>query len=97
MPGASEPATAVVTLRLEDGVFHMRPSQLLDVPSGEQDAVLAGFTLDLDTRELPLDGPADLVQLNGGSIEFSRDRVNTRVEAADLEPRAGASTLGQHD
>lgn len=97
VPGASEPATAVVTLRLEDGVFHMRPSQLLDVPSGEQDAVLAGFTLDLDTRELPLDGPADLVQLNGGSIEFSRDRVNTRVEAADLEPRAGASTLGQHD
>ena len=59
--------------------------------------MLDGFTFDLDTRELPLGGPADLVQLRGGSLELSRDRVNTVVEAADLEPLAGASTLGQHD
>ena len=90
-------ATVVVTLRLDDGTFRMRPSQLLDVADGDEQAVLDGFSLDLDTRELPLGGPADLVQLRGGSLELSRDRVNTVVEAADLEPLAGASTLGQHD
>ena len=97
VPGAREPATVVVTLRLVDGTFRMRPSQLLDVADGDEQAVLDGFSLDLDTRELPLGGPADLVQLRGGSLELSRDRVNTVVEPADLEPLAGASTLGQHD
>ena len=97
VPGAREPATVVVTLRLVDGTFHMRPSQLIDVAAGEEQTVLDGFTFDLDTRELPLGGPADLVQLRGGSFELSRDRVNTVVEPADLEPLAGASTLGKHD
>ena len=95
VPGADQPATVIVTLRLADGVFHMRPSQLLEVPDDEQ-AVLDGFTFDLDTRTLPLGGPADLVQLTGGSLEFSRDRVNTVVEPADLEPLARASTLENH-
>lgn len=96
VPGAQHPATAIVTLRLTDGVFHMRPSQLVEVPDGAEQQVLDGFTFDLDTRDLPLGGPADLVQLTGGSLEFSRDRVNTVVEPADLEPLAGASTLGTH-
>ena len=95
VPGADQPATVIVTLRLADGVFRMRPSQLLEVPDDEQ-AVLDGFTFDLDTRTLPLGGPADLVQLTGGSLEFSRDRVNTVVEPADLEPLARASTLENH-
>ena len=95
VPGADQPATVIVTLRLADGVFHMRPSQLLEVPDDEQ-AVLDGFTFALDTRTLPLGGPADLVQLTGGSLEFSRDRVNTVVEPADLEPLARASTLENH-
>ena len=97
VPGAREPATVVVTLRLVNGTFHMRPSQLIDAAAGEEQTVLDGFTFDLDTRELPLGGPADLVQLRGGSFELSRDRVNTVVEPADLEPLAGASTLGKHD
>ena len=59
--------------------------------------VLEGFTLDLDTRSLPLGGPADLVQLTGGSLEFGRDRVNTAIQAVDLEPLAKASTLERHD
>ena len=96
VPGAQHPATAIVTLRLTDGVFHMRPSQLVEVPDGAEQQVLDGFTFDLDTRDLPLGGPADLVQLTGGSLEFSRDRVNTVVEPADLEPLAEASTLGTH-
>ena len=95
VPGADQPATVIVTLRLADGVFRMRPSQLLEVPDDAQ-AVLDGFTFDLDTRTLPLGGPADLVQLTGGSLEFSRDRVNTVVEPADLEPLARASTLENH-
>ena len=61
VPGADQPATVIVTLRLADGVFHMRPSQLLEVPDGDEQAVLDGFTFDLDTRTLPLGGPADLV------------------------------------
>lgn len=97
VPGTSEPATAMVTLRLVDGVFHMRPSQLLQVPLGAEREVMEGFTFDLDTRSLPLGGPADLVQLTGGSLEFSRDRVNTVVETADLEPLAEASTLENHE
>ncbi|WJY98238.1 LmeA family phospholipid-binding protein [Corynebacterium fournieri] len=97
VPGASEPATAMVTLRLSHGVFQMRPSQLIEVPQGDEDKVLDGFRIDFDTSDLPLGGPADLVQLTGGSLEFSRDRVNTVVEPADLEPLAGASTLERHD
>lgn len=97
VPGADQPATVIVTLRLADGVFRMRPSQLLEVPDGDEQAVLDGFTFALDTRTLPLGGPADLVQLTGGSLEFSHDRVNTVVEPADLEPLARASTLENHD
>ena len=97
VPGAREPATVLVTLRLANGTFRMHPSQVIDAAAGEEQTVLDGFTFDLDTRELPLGGPADLVQLRGGSLELSRDRVNTVVEAADLEPLAGASTLGKHD
>ena len=97
VPGTSDPATAIVTLRLVDGIFHMRPSQLIQVPSGTEREVLEGFTLDLDTRSLPLGGPADLVQLTGGSLEFGRDRVNTAIQAVDLEPLAKASTLERHD
>lgn len=90
-PGADESVTVVVTLRLEDGIFHMSPSMLVD------DTDPAAFTLDFDTRTLPLGGPADRVQLSGGSIEFSRDRINTVFEPSDLDPLAGRATLVKHD
>ena len=91
-PGMGEPATVVVTLRLSDGVFSMRPSSLIDVPAGASpDDVLAAFTLDRNTRDLPLGGPADLVQVSGGSVEFSRDRINVVLAPDDLTPLAPTS------
>lgn len=90
-PGTDEPATVVVTLRLVDGVLHMRPSLLVHAPAGQEDAVLRGATLNLDTRELPLGGPADKVQLMGGSVELSHERFNTAVTEEDFSP-----TLGSH-
>lgn len=94
IPGGEVPVTVVVTLRLVNGIFQMRPSKLVDATSPETQAA---FTLDLDTRTLPLDGPADQVQLRGGSIEFSRDRINTAFDPADLDPKGQAATLGQHE
>lgn len=87
-PGAQEPATVVATLRLENGKFHLRPSRVIHAPDGA-DAAVEAFTLELDTTSLPLDGPADHVQLVGGSIEFSRDRVNTLVTPEDFRPIYG--------
>ncbi|WJY68724.1 LmeA family phospholipid-binding protein [Corynebacterium auris] len=88
-PGMAEQVRVVATLRLVDGVFHMRPSTLDDAPSGaDTDSVLSAFTLTLDTRDLPLGGPADLVQVSGGSIEFSRDQINVTLSLDDLSPLA---------
>lgn len=89
VPGLGTRETAVVTLRLDQGVFTMRPSVLIGVSPEDEDAVVEAFTLTLDTRELPLGGPADKVQLVGGSIEFSHDRINTDVDAADFDLRVG--------
>lgn len=86
VPGTDSPSTVVVTLRLTDGIFSMRPSLLVDTPEGAEDEILAAYTLDRDTRDLPLGGPADLVQLSGGSIEFSRQRLNTTLGGDDLLP-----------
>lgn len=88
LPGADQPVTVVVTLRLEGPEFVMRPSELLDVPPELVDQAIAAFTLRRNTADLPLGGPADQVQLTGGSIEFSRDRINTYVEESDLTPLA---------
>ncbi|WP_291314091.1 DUF2993 domain-containing protein [Corynebacterium sp. UBA2622] len=92
VPGMEVPSTVVVTLRLEDGVLEMRPSALVDAPrtaTGDDAArILDAFTLKRDTRDLPLGGPADLVQVSGGSIEFSRDRINVTLTPDDLTPLA---------
>ncbi|WP_040356994.1 LmeA family phospholipid-binding protein [Corynebacterium capitovis] len=88
VPGTSAPSTVVVTLRMEGPTFVMKPSILLDAPAGAEDAVLSAFTLERDTRDLPLGGPAGLVQVSGGSIEFSRDRINVTLGADDLTPLA---------
>lgn len=90
LPGMQDPASAVVTLRLHEGRFEMRPSQILTVPDGATpEEVVAGLTLDVDTQKLPLDGPADRVQLVGGSIEFAKERRNTAVTPEDFRPLSG--------
>ncbi|WP_249399739.1 LmeA family phospholipid-binding protein [Corynebacterium qintianiae] len=86
VPGTEKPSTVIVTLRLDGGTFRMRPSLLVDIPSGAEDEVLAAYTLDRDTRDLPLGGPADIVQLSGGSIEFIRQRYNVVLDESDLAP-----------
>lgn len=86
LPGSKETVTVIVTLRLEGTEFVMRPSQLIDVPAPLTDNAVAAFTLRRDTRDLPLGGPADQVQLTGGSIQFSRDRINTVLQPSDLTP-----------
>ena len=88
VPGTDAPSTVVVTLRLDNGTLVMRPSVLLDAPPGAEDKVIDAFTLTRDTRDLPLGGPADLVQVSGGSIEFSRDRINVALTPDDLTPLA---------
>lgn len=90
LPGMEEPASAVVTLRLRDGIFQMRPSEILTVPEGKApEDVVKGFTLEFDTRSLPLAGAADRVQIVGGSIEFARERRNTTVTPEDFHPLSG--------
>ena len=86
IPGTEDPVTVVVTLRIDGTKFVMRPSELVDVPLELTDRAVQAFSLERDTRDLPLGGPADCVQLTGGSIEFSRDRINTVVEETDLTP-----------
>ena len=88
LPDAEQPVTVIVTLRLEGSKFVMRPSELLDVPPELTDQAVKAFSLRRDTADLPLGGPADKVQLTGGSIEFSRDRINTTIEEDDLTPLA---------
>ncbi len=88
-PGMDEQVSVVATLRLVDGVFHLRPSVIDHAPSdADTDAVVRAFTLTRDTRDFTLGGPADLVQVSGGSIEFSRDRINVTLEPEDLSPLA---------
>ena len=69
MPGADQPATVIVTLRLADGVFHMRPSQLLEEWAWDA-GVLAGFTANADGEPL-LDIQEHLIS----SLGSRRDRV----------------------
>lgn len=86
VPGTDAPSTVVVTLRLDGSTFQMRPSLLLDAPPGVEDKILDAYTLDRDTRGLPLGGPADAVLLSGGSIEFFRQRLNVTLSDSDLAP-----------
>lgn len=86
LPDTSTASTAVVTLRLTDGTFFMRPSEVDPASGASADDVVQAFSYELDTRSLPLGGPADMVQLSGGSIYFSRDVVNAAVDVDDLVP-----------
>lgn len=85
LPGMGEPSTVVATLRLDGSTFHMVPKTLID-DAGNPDAVTKGYTLSFDTRDLPLSGAANLVQLRGGSIQFEAERRNITIQPRDLTP-----------
>lgn len=85
LPGMEEPSTVVVTLRLDGSTFKMEPKTLID-DAGHPDQVREGYTLSFDTRELPLSGAANLVQLRGGSILFETERRNVTLQPSDLTP-----------
>lgn len=89
--GLDEPATAVVTLRLKGNMFYMEPIELIDVAPEHTDAVTRAYTLELDTRKMPLGAQADMVHVVGGSIQFVAQRRNVTLTEADLSPVPAAS------
>ncbi|WP_296148253.1 DUF2993 domain-containing protein [uncultured Corynebacterium sp.] len=88
VPGTDEKTSAVVTLRLDGTTFRMEPEQLIDVPSALTSAVTDAYTLELDTRDLPIGAQADLVEVAGGSIRFSSQQHDVTVTDELLSPVA---------
>lgn len=87
-PGFEEPASVLVKLRIDAGVFHMNVVKVLEAPEGRVDEVTEAFSMVRDTRQLPIGGPATAVTLGGGSITFSHSRYQTEIRAEDLAPTA---------
>lgn len=101
LPGMEEESSVVVSLRLRGTTFRMEPTVILEA-AGDEEAVRRGYTLEFDTRELPLAGQASMVQAAGGSIMFEAERRNVKLKPSDLSPvETGDSELtdyaGAHD
>lgn len=88
MPGTAEPVTVTVTLRLDGPTFRMEPIELIDVPSDLAPTARDHFTLELDTRNIPIGAQADMVDLAGGSIRFSAQKRNVELTQEVLSPVA---------
>lgn len=88
VPGTDEKTSAVVTLRLDGTTFRMEPAQLIDVPADLVPAVTDTYTLELDTRDMPIGAQADLVEVAGGSIRFSAQQHEVEVTDELLSPIA---------
>ncbi|SES27812.1 LmeA family phospholipid-binding protein [Corynebacterium cystitidis] len=85
LPGMSEKTSVIVSLRLDGPMFRMDPIEI--ITSGEEPGIVqAGYSLEFDTRELPLAAQANLVQLSGGSIIFEAERRNITLRPSDLTP-----------
>ena len=91
VPGTEEKTTAVVTLRLTGTTFRMEPKQLIDVPDALTDTVTSAYTLELDTRDLPIGAQADKVDVSGGSIRFSAQRRDVELTQDMLSPVAATA------
>ncbi|WIM67307.1 DUF2993 domain-containing protein [Corynebacterium breve] len=85
LPGTNTKSTVIVTLRLDGSKFRMEPVEIVE---SEEPASLVqkGYTLEFDTRELPLATKASLVELSGGSIKFEAERRNVTLQSSDLTP-----------
>lgn len=88
VPGTGEKTSAVVTLRLDGTTFRMEPKQLIDVPADLIPAVTDAYTLELDTRNIPIGAQADKVEVAGGSIRFSAQQHAVTVTPELLSPIA---------
>ena len=88
VPGTDTKTSAVVTLRLDGTTFRMEPSELIDVPPALIPAVTSAYSLQLDTRNLPIGGQADKVDVAGGSIRFSAQQHAVTVTPELLSPIA---------
>lgn len=84
--GFEEEISVLVSLRLDGPVFHMLPTELLDVPAGQEDDARAAFTWELDTHQLPLADQAQAVYVQGGSIFFRAQKQNVPLGLKDLSP-----------
>ncbi|CQD07991.1 Secreted protein (modular protein) [Corynebacterium striatum] len=80
LPGDTKKSTAKVALRLVGEQFHM------NVYDTEDPRLIKAFTLQFDTRELPLPAQATSVKLHGGSITFEVQRRNIKLKSTQLSP-----------
>ncbi len=80
LPGDATPTTVFVNLRLSGEQFFMTPTT---APTPE---AAAAFTLNFDTRDLPLPAQATMVSLRGGSIIFEVQRRNIALNLQQLSP-----------
>ncbi|WP_284785595.1 LmeA family phospholipid-binding protein [Corynebacterium rhinophilum] len=80
LPGDKEKSTAMVTLRLVGPEFRM------EVYGTDDPRLKEAFSLNFDTRELPLPAQATMVRLQGGTIYFEVQRRNIKVQMAQLSP-----------
>ena len=69
----------------------MEPKQLIDVPDALTDTVTSAYTLELDTRDLPIGAQADKVDVSGGSIRFSAQRRDVELTQDMLSPVAATA------
>lgn len=88
VPGTDEKTSAVVALRLDGTTFRMEPVRLIDVPSDLIPAVTSAYTLELDTRNIPIGAQADKVEVAGGSIRFSAQQHAVTLTPELLSPIA---------
>lgn len=84
--GYSAPVTIKASLRLDGPTFRLQPTQLIDAQHHPQDQVYQAFTLEFDTRTLPLSKEASFVYLSGGMIFFQTQEHNVILEPGDLSP-----------
>lgn len=80
LPGDSSKSTVKVTLRLVGPEFQMR------VYDEDDERLNKAFSLEFDTRQLPLPAQATSVKLHGGSISFEVQKRDITLSTAQLSP-----------
>lgn len=92
IPGENKKTTVEVDLRLVGPMFHMTPQDSDDL----SDRARTAFSLQLDTRQLPLPAQATKVSLRGGQITFEMQRRNVTLTNGQLSPFEIAGEFSQN-